>query len=105
MTEYDENFEENTDVPQFDDTNNVQEASSSDNLFGATWSLELIEEDSDFETLYQNADNQYKAAKIDIEMSKSPEEQAYWQKRADELWQQRDVLDGKIEDNKQNKLS
>ena len=103
MTEFDENFEEETDVPRFDDTNDTQEESSNENLFGATWSFEPIDEDIDLEIQYQDADNKYKAVKNDIEMSRTQEEQIYWTNRADEIWHQRDELGGKIEQEKHNK--
>ena len=53
---------------------------------------EYSEEYNKLQEDYKDIDLQYQNAKNDIEMSRSPEEQDYWQNRADDLWNQRDEL-------------
>lgn len=54
---------------------------------------------------YNDLDHQYQHVKNDIEMSRTPEEQAYWQRRGDAIWEERDRLGGEMEalNNKRNK--
>lgn len=47
---------------------------------------------------YNELDRNYANIKNDIEMSKSPEEQEYWTRRGNEVWEQRDKLGGEIDD-------
>ena len=58
---------------------------------------EYSEEFQQLQNDYKDIDQQYQNAKNDIEMSRSPEEQDYWQSRADDLWNQRDELGYKID--------
>ena len=48
-------------------------------------------------------DLEYKQIKNDIEISRTSEERAYWEKRAEEIWQERDRVGGEIEDYRRNK--
>lgn len=43
---------------------------------------------------------EYQQAKDSIEFSRNEEERAYWQKRADELWEKRDEADFEARNNK-----
>ena len=52
---------------------------------------------------YKDLDLEYKQIKNDIEISRSSEERAYWEKRAEEIWQERDRVGGEIEDYIRNK--
>ena len=45
---------------------------------------------------FQRVDQAYRNAKSDIEWSRNVDEQKYWTKRADDLWQERDALDYKL---------
>ena len=76
-----------------------------------TWDLESFDEDTesaDDESMdssvlvdkYKDLDNQYKAAKSDIDFSKTEEEQSFWTKRADQLHQEREDIEYKIYKNK-----
>ena len=49
---------------------------------------------------YADLDRMYNRIKKDIEMSRTPGEQAYWEKRAETIWQERDKVGGEIEDYK-----
>lgn len=53
---------------------------------------------------YRDLDNQYQNIKNDIEMSRTPEEQEYWQKRGDDVWNERDKLGAEMDalNNKRN---
>ena len=52
---------------------------------------------------YKDLDLEYKQIKNDIEISRTSEERAYWEKRAEEIWQERDRVGGEIEDYRRNK--
>ena len=52
---------------------------------------------------YKDLDLEYKQIKNDIEISRSSEERAYWEKRAEKIWQERDRVGGEIEDYRRNK--
>ena len=52
---------------------------------------------------YKNVDNEYQNVKNDIEMSRSKEEQEYWTRRADTIWNERDKLGADIEDFKKSR--
>ena len=90
MGEYDE----------YKESQDTSEDQSEQELWAVTWDMNSIEEDTDLaETSTEQSnhsqkdtdiDNQYRAAKNDIEFSKSDEERAYWTKRADDLWQQKE---------------
>ncbi len=67
---------------------------------------ELQDEDvksSDYPSLQPEGNNeisdieyQYEQAKLSIEISRTREEQDYWIKRADELWQERDIASAEL---------
>ena len=48
----------------------------------------------------ENLDYEYEEAKASIDFSRNEDEQAYWQKRADELWEKRDEVDFQARNNK-----
>ena len=52
---------------------------------------------------YKELDLEYKQIKNDIEISRTPEERVYWEKRAEEIWQERDRVGGEIENYRRNK--
>ena len=52
---------------------------------------------------YKDLDLEYKQIKNDIEISRTSEERAYWEKRAEQIWQERDRVGGEIEDYRRNK--
>lgn len=48
----------------------------------------------------ENLDHEYEEAKASIDFSRTEDEQAYWQNRADELWEKRDEADFQARNNK-----
>lgn len=88
MGEYDE----------YKESEDASEDQSEKGFWAVTWNLDSIEEDTDMtvasteqsnhSSIATDIDNQYRAAKSDIEFSKSDEERSYWTKRADDLWEE-----------------
>ena len=72
----------------FEDYQEYEEDSPSENLNDLDVMPPLPENDN-------TLDYEYQQAKDSIDFSRNEEEQAYWQKRANELWEKRDEADFK----------
>lgn len=93
---------------EYDETENFSNDSSEQDSWARTWDLSSFEEDTrtidESDTGYaseifkqiEDVDSQYKAAKNDIEASKSVDEKSYWIKREEKLREQGDQLGFKI---------
>lgn len=84
-------------MKEFDDTDSLDETeyTQQDNV----GSVEDFDEQkyTDLVEQYKDADNQYQNIKNDIDMSTSIEEQRYWEKRSNEVHNERDELGFEIE--------